>query len=1143
MRKTVLFLMLAFFAYEPSIHAQCPQPPGGFTQPPGGFKLGRGVKGNGNLPTEGTWTYLRTNQDSVARNPHIAPDDLCDGVGGVRLSAYGHDEGDWIAIKSRATWDWIEGHPEVGSPGETLVGVFNLGGAVDGKSNLNRVWIPIEAGEDFVTAPTYWGGLSTDITQDFEIPYSAHSAWLPNESVLIQIPDGGAYLFVSPHDEYFGNTAPDGRFEILEVDCSILSVSIPDITRPVGMPVSGLSFPVDNSTSGTLPEYLDGSLTGLPPGLSGGIVNGRVVISGTPIQDGIFPVTVQVENGCRNSSDQFDMKICSASISPAPVIGEYNVHLSKAFPINSVAFTPQINASGLPAGLSATLQGDNLVISGTPTQCGDFNATVTVTGCDPVVATFPITICCAELDVVLRGNGAAIPDGSTTPQQNNGTMFPSTPIGNQSGVVYLLRNNGNCQSLNVSQVYVSPTTHFQLSNTPTGSIAAGSFAQLGLVFKPTATGTHIATVTIRSNDPDEDPYTFRVKGTGTAPSAIVFGGGQIVNPGDTSPRIADGTLYSCMTVNNSVTHEFILKNAGTAKLTVSSIGSDDGSFTVSPTSMSVLSDDMKSFFITYSPTSVGTHTATISVDSNDPNFDPYEFRVEGCATPHPHPSFDYPLVMQTPGGNWGYWAMQGRNRSGVVNGNVLLDPGATIAAVGDFTGTSDLDIVVRDGQKVSVIEFDGLGNIVATHIVSQGLAIYWTIRGAGDMDGDGNLDLVFQHIDGRLAVWYMNGATQTSSAYLHSDVQYNTLWEIRGIDDFNGDGFDDFVFEHHDGRVILWYMQDRNRIGYDSLNVNVENSVHWNIVATADTNGDGNPDLVLQHPDGRLQTYQIVNGAVTASLPLQVDLSNSRLWSIRNSGFQSMTPRFDRDNDGRNDLLYQNDDGRLVTWFMNSDLRLGTEVHAKNIEFDPGWRVAGQTDVDGDGEEDFVWQHDDGRLYIWLMHGNTFVLGAPVSHDVTSSPEWRIVGIDDINRDGLDDWIFQSTTGGGIYVWYMDGSQRLGHGSISGNNNPAWRLAAVTDMNSDSHADFIWQHTSNGNIGIWYMDGSAISQVNLFPNTVSAIWKIESVHDLDHDGHPDLVFQHQDGRQYAWYLDGITRTGTAPILAVSNDWEIRHSGD
>lgn len=145
---------------------------------------------------------------------------------------------------------------------------------------------------------------------------------------------------------------------------------------------------------------------------------------------------------------------------------------------------------------------------------------------------------------------------------------------------------------------------------------------------------------------------------------------------------------------------------------------------------------------------------------------------------------------------------------------------------------------------------------------------------------------------------------------------------------------------------------------------------------------------------------------------------------------------------------------------------------------------------------------------------------------------------------GLDDWVFQNRTEGGLIVWYMDGAQRIGTETISGGSGTLWRLEAVIDMNSDSHPDFVWQNTVNANLAIWRMNGPTLSQAIAIPDPIAPVWKLENAMDLDHDGHPDLIFKHRtDGRQYVWYMSGITRVGAAPLGSVSSAWSLRHSGD
>ena len=63
----------------------------------------------------------------------------------------------------------------------------------------------IDAGQDYVSAPTYVDGQPTDIPEDFKC----------DPEVLITIPDGATHLFLGARDVYFAdNTDVDGDFGV-----------------------------------------------------------------------------------------------------------------------------------------------------------------------------------------------------------------------------------------------------------------------------------------------------------------------------------------------------------------------------------------------------------------------------------------------------------------------------------------------------------------------------------------------------------------------------------------------------------------------------------------------------------------------------------------------------------------------------------------------------------------------------------------------------------------------------------------------------------------------------------------------------------------------------------------------------------------
>ena len=56
----------------------------------------------------------------------------------------------------------------------------------------------------------------------------------------------------------------------------------------------------------------------------------------------------------------------------------------------------------------------------------------------------------------------------------------------------------------------------------------------------------------------------------------------------------------------------------------------------------------------------------------------------------------------------------------------------------------------------------------------------WTVVGVGDVNGDGRSDLLWQHVDGTLATWWLNGSRVTATYYLNPSRLSDPLWKVAG---------------------------------------------------------------------------------------------------------------------------------------------------------------------------------------------------------------------------------------------------------------------------------------------------------------------------------------------------------------------------
>jgi hypothetical protein len=137
-------------------------------------------------------TYLRTGSDpgALAAVP-------------LELAGLGLTAGDTVTLKRLGGFDC--GPPCIDDRGG-MVAVFSSSNTLLASNLLRRVPGAIEAGVDFVTAPTNIGALATDIPEDFLVL---------GTGVTVTVPAGAVYLFVVAYDIFYGdNTDPNGDFAV-----------------------------------------------------------------------------------------------------------------------------------------------------------------------------------------------------------------------------------------------------------------------------------------------------------------------------------------------------------------------------------------------------------------------------------------------------------------------------------------------------------------------------------------------------------------------------------------------------------------------------------------------------------------------------------------------------------------------------------------------------------------------------------------------------------------------------------------------------------------------------------------------------------------------------------------------------------------
>jgi hypothetical protein len=215
------------------------------------------------------------------------------------------------------------------------------------------------------------------------------------------------------------------------------------------------------------------------------------------------------------------------------------------------------------------------------------------------------------------------------------------------------------------------------------------------------------------------------------------------------------------------------------------------------------------------------------------------------------------------------------------------------------------------------------------------------------------------------------------------------------------------------GQRLIWVM---NRTVHTTT-VNLGTlSTQWNIVASADFNGDGKVDIVWENSStGQCVVWFMNETAHVGSTTLPTVPSS---WEIATAA--------DFDGNGKADLLLQNmTTGQRVIWFMNGT----THTSSWNLGVvGTMWKIVGGGDFNGNGKADILWQNNiTGQRVIWFMNGGNQTGGWELG---TVATTWNIVGTGDFNRDGKRDILWQNNTTGLRTIWLMNGTTLIGNSSL-----------------------------------------------------------------------------------------------------------------
>ena len=444
---------------------------------------------------------------------------------------------------------------------------------------------------------------------------------------------------------------------------------------------------------------------------------------------------------------------------------------------------------------------------------------------------------------------------------------------------------------------------------------------------------------------------------------------------------------------------------------------------------------------------------------------------------------------------------------GLGSDNIGVDQ-ITVVAIGDMNGDGNLDLVTNRGAYLN----DGAGNFTTLRALI-GLGSDGIINVAlGDLNGDGALDVAAGSEYGQSAVYLNDGAGNFIAPFTVGAGAYGVSRVAVG--DLNGDGYLDLVEGHQQAQSAL-YVND----GFGNFNTGrpfAPETAGVSQVAVGDLNGDGFLDIVAGRSKQQSTVY-LNDGAgnftAYAFGPVAAEITYVALG--------------DMDGDDHLDIVVGRPLGQSAL-YLNDGAGHFPTAHT----FATGTQTTTSlalSDMNGDGALDISASVYAGQSAVYLNDGvgafKTARTFAPDTHDITS------VAVGDMDGDGHLDVVMVRKIGQGV-VYLNDSRGNILTARPFGQDHRQAAVArpeesiAVGDLNGDQHLDIVMVN-QDGQGTLWLNDGAGnFTQSHSFGPTTpnehpdNRFEATVVVGDLNGDGPLDLVVGIWGGPNVVYLNDG-----------------------
>lgn len=262
-----------------------------------------------------------------------------------------------------------------------------------------------------------------------------------------------------------------------------------------------------------------------------------------------------------------------------------------------------------------------------------------------------------------------------------------------------------------------------------------------------------------------------------------------------------------------------------------------------------------------------------------------------------------------------------------------------------------------------------------------------------DLNRDSQADIVLRNpTSGIVRAWQLDGDNTVGSAWdFNTTAAASSGWKLVGMGDFNRDGYTDLLWYHPaSGQVHVWLLDGDSTIAAGSwvFDMTANTAEGWEIRGVGDFNRDGFVDILWHRPSTSMVHVWLLDGDSTVAGGFTFDAQGGGVdgWEIAGAG--------DFNRDGYTDILWhQVNTGSVGAWLLDGDNTVPTSWIFNTKTDANGWKVAGSVvgtgDFNHDGTTDILLNSPlYGYAAVWLLDGDETISG---SWQFTSSAkDWEI---------------------------------------------------------------------------------------------------------------------------------------------------------